>query len=81
VNASKPIELQGKNIILGILGRFPFERVLLGDQIIDAAAEAPDVNLLREVHLLHDKLGGRVIDVPREVLSLQQLLEIEGHAY
>ena len=46
------------------------------DHVVNAAAEAPHIYPVVE-RLLKDHLRSRVVDVATEVVSLQQLLEVE----
>lgn len=75
------VEAQGENVFLGLGDGATLERIHLGDQVVEAAAEGPGVRVFTEVGTLVNKLGGGVVNVAREIRALEQFFIIVGQAH
>ena len=71
-------------VVLGLLVADTIEWVPLCCQIIQRAAQRPYIYFVRQVgnifEIVQEDLGSGVVDVAREVMILQQLLEVVRHA-
>ena len=65
-----------EDLVLHISRVFTLKEVLLVEHEVETATKGPDVDLVGEVGLLKDQFWGRVVDMPGEVLSPEQLFEV-----
>ena len=65
-----------EDLVLHISRVFTLKEVLLVEHEVETATKGPDVDLVGEVGLLKDQFWGRVVDMPGEVLSSEQLFKV-----
>ena len=63
------VDIEAQNLTFDHLRIFANERITLIDDVVDTAAECPNIYLLTEAAFLEDELGSRVIYMTAEVTS------------
>lgn len=74
------IHIEIEDLLLDHLWVFALERVAFVKNVIDAASQRPDVNLIAEAAFFEDELWGRVVNMTAEVATPQKFFEVVGKA-
>lgn len=80
VDQSELIKLLIQNIEFRLLRIFALKWILLCEEIINAATEAPNIYFRWKIHVVQNKFRCRIVYMPRKIISLQKLLKIERHS-